>query len=533
MFREIGDWPLIPNMNSSLSSIVTDTEFSSATSFFGFENMLSKLTLLKMPFLLRFESNDFNNSKILMQIVVPLNFCKLQNFFPNSSLALHRFVKLVKQIRNFMFESLNDIEWNNFYTNDEFDMQLNEMVEVAKRIYFLNDERYHCAKARTGRQKTLNVFTLRELNSKLNENFRAFDFLEYINFINKYAGQVKLNDTTQVVISSLTLSYLSDLFKGIKELNFTQEKMKRAFKNLIYFHLIYSLVKPLEIFSTPHIHMSLPIRYYHAFLEYSKPLNEISPYESFRSMYRINREQNCAYSVIDAFSVVGSTEQVELQRLFLSEKFNSNIKNSTLKILDNLLQVTIEIIKDQEWISSITKNSILKSLNNMEHRIVYSDSIFDESEENKSKHVKINSDMTSRYQLTRHYVKNIFILKKRSYLKELDLIGTRQSERIRSKKYVFDIFLANLMYLKEHNTMLMPAGVLIEPIYSVSSPVYLNYATIGMFFTLFSASFPKTFITVVPNLFEYAEPFVKKIFFAEPLYIRFGKKCVFYSYLNH
>ena len=117
----------------------------------------------------------------------------------------------------------------------------------------------------------------------------------------------------------------------------------------------------------------------------------------------------------------------------------------------------------------------------MEHRIVYSDSIFDESEENKSKYVKINSDMTSRYQLTRHYVKNIFILKKRSYLKELDLIGTSQSERIRSKKYVFDIFLANLMYLKEHNTMLMPAGVLIEPIYSVSSPVYLNYATIGNF----------------------------------------------------
>jgi predicted metalloendopeptidase len=180
--------------------------------------------------------------------------------------------------------------------------------------------------------------------------------------------------------------------------------------------------------------------------------------------------------------VVGSTEQVDLQRLFLSEKFNSNIKNSTLKILDNLLQVTIEIINDQEWISSITKNSILKSLNNMEHRIAYSDSIFDQSEENKTKYVKINSDMNSRYQLTRHYVNNIFILKKRSYLKELDLIGTRQSERIRSKKYVFDIFLANLMYLKEHNTMLMPAGVLIEPIYSVSSPVYLNYATIGMFY---------------------------------------------------
>ena len=473
--EEIGDWPLVPNIKSKLT-MTTDLNLSTKQPsgiFWGFEKILSQLTLLKMPFLLRFESNDFNNSKILMQIVVPANFCKLQNFFPNTTLTRKLFIRLIKQIRNSMFESLNGIEWNSFYTNDEFDLQLIEMIEVAKRIYFLNDERYHCARAKAHRPKVLNVLTLKELHAKLNEKFQALDFLEYKNFLNKNAGQVKLNDTTQVVISSLTLNYLTDLFTSIKNLNYTHEKLERAFKNLIYFHLIYSLVKPLEIFSTPHIHMSLPIRYYHAFLEYSKTLNEISPYESFRSMYRINREQNCAYSVIDAFSVVGSNEQIELQRLFLTEKFNSNTKNNTIQILENLLKITTKIIKDQEWISSTTKDNILKSLNNMGYLIVYSDTIFDKSEKNKA-----NLD-NNNYLLTSHYVENIFILKKRSYLKELDLIGMRQSERIRSKKYVFDIFLANLMYLKEHNTMLMPAGVLIEPIFESNNPYYLNYATIG------------------------------------------------------
>lgn len=37
------------------------------------------------------------------------------------------------------------------------------------------------------------------------------------------------------------------------------------------------------------------------------------------------------------------------------------------------------------------------------------------------------------------------------------------------------------MYLKEHNTLLMPAGVLIEPIFDFNNPIYLNYATVGTY----------------------------------------------------
>ena len=457
MLNEIGEWPLLPRLNTPRDerTIRPGSEFGTS-SYFGFEKLAAKLTSMRMPFLLRFESNDFNNTKILMQVVVPQNFCKLQNFFPNTSESKREFAKLAKQIRNYMFESFNGIEFNsNYYNSSYFEQQLEEMIALAQRVYFLNDEKYFCG-SRTPRPKSLNVLTLSELNDKLNANFSAFDFLEYIGYLNEHAELKKLNNQTQVVVSSLTLNYLSDVFRSIRELNYKQGQLRRAFKNLIYFHLIFSLVKPLEIFSTPHIHVALPIRYYHAFLEYSKILNDVSPIENFRSIYRINREQNCAYSVIDAFSVVGSVEQVELQRLFLTEKFNTRSKNLTIHILERLLEATYEIISDQDWIDPATKDSIYKSLKNMEHRVVYSDSIFDTYEKNKTKLID------TKYTLSDHYIENLFTLKKRSYQKEFDLLETRQTERIRSKKYVFDIFLANLMYLKEHNTMLMPAGVLIE-----------------------------------------------------------------------
>ena len=455
MSNEIGDWPLVPNLNSANRTQFDVNSHFLSENIFGFEKILSKLTMLRAPFFFRFESNDFNNSRILMRIVVPLNFCNLQNFFPNTTFAKRGFAKLAKQIRNFMFESLNGVDWNNFYSNEDFVQQLDEMIELAKLIYFINDERFHCGKLKAGHSRVVNVLTINELNEKLNTNFLAFNFIDYVQFLNENADKVKLNASTQVVITSRTLSYLTDLFVGIKKLNYDQEHLRRAFKNLIYFNLLYSLVKPLEIFSTPHLHMSLPIRYYHAYLEYAKIHHRISPFESFKSLYRINQEQNCAYSVIDAFSVVGSVEQVELQRLFLTEKFNSNTKNITVEILDHLLAITVFVISNQDWISSNSKLNIFKSLNEMEHRIVYSDSIFDLSEENKP------NLMDSRYKLTSHYIENIFILKKRSYQKEFELLNSRQNERIRNKKYVFDIFLANLMYLKEHNTMLMPAGVLI------------------------------------------------------------------------
>ena len=482
MLGEFGEWPMVPLLNKNKNSNFKSTMAQySSKSFLGIEDHLARLTSLRMPLLFRFESNDFNNSKILMQLVVPQDFCTLQNFLPNNSQTYNEFFKLATKIRNSMFESLNDVDiYNaNYVYPVSFEVQVEEMIKLAKQLYFVNDNRYLCGQPRGGK-KTVNMLNAKELDEKLviskATNRKMFDFLKYISYLSEGAT-TKIKEDTQVIISSLTLSFLNDLFNGLNnELKFSQEQFRRAFTNFVYFHSIFSLVKPLELFSTPHIHVKFPIRYYHAFFEYSKRVNYVSPLDSFKSIYRINREQNCAYSVIDAFSVVDSLEQSELQRLFLTEKFDSRIKEVTSKMLESLINTSIEIVNKQDWIDEKTKEIIIENMNKMENRIVYSDSVFDpESIKNKSKQIH--------YNLTNHYIENIFIITKKAYEKEFDLLETQQSQRIRSKKYVFDIFLANLMYFKEHNTLLMPAGVLIEPIFNVDNPIYLNYATIGAYMT--------------------------------------------------
>lgn len=112
----------------------------------------------------------------------------------------------------------------------------------------------------------------------------------------------------------------------------------------------------------------------------------------------------------------------------------------------------------------------------MEQRIVYSDAIFTTAAEDL-RMTMLNKDYQK---LIKHYILNKLMLRNKDYETKFDLLDKKPSDRMRSKDYVFDIFFANLMYLDAHNTLLMPAGVLVEPIFDKENPVYLNMATIGV-----------------------------------------------------
>jgi hypothetical protein len=155
-----------------------------------------------------------------------------------------------------------------------------------------------------------------ELSQILNRSI--FNFSKFVSFFNEKVNKTILNGKSQIFLSSMTVSYLRDLFISLEgNLSFDRSKFQRAFLNLAYFNAIFTLIRPLELFSVPHLHLKFPIRYYHAFFEYSEQINKIVPMENFKSLYRINREQNCAYTVIEAFSMTDSFEQTELQRFFL------------------------------------------------------------------------------------------------------------------------------------------------------------------------------------------------------------------------
>ena len=483
MTNEVGPWPLVPSLNPTNSdSTNLPAKFLTETRF-GIEEHLFKLTYLGTPILFRFESNDFNHTKIIMQIVVPSDFCKIQNFLPHNNQTKKDFFKLMRTLRNYMFESINGgIDFTTAKQQNEsiyevvFEEQIEEMLMLANQIYFVNDSRYNCARRGGSSQKRVNnVFTIEELDQKINNNSmnrKYFDFFKFIEFFNHNANKNILNKKSEVFITSLTLSFLKDLFTGLEiSLNFNEAKFKRAFVNLLYFNSIFSLIKPLELFSIPHLHLKLPIRYYHSFFEYSKQINHITPIDNFKSIYRMKREQNCAYTVIEIFSVTDSYEQAELQRLFLNKTFNPNVKTYSNEILSNLKNTTLEILYELDWIDNNIKDKLKDGIEDIEFKIVYSDTLFD----------NLTNTMNYEYNLSNSYIKNIFTIKKANHDKEFDLLDIQQIKRIRNKKYIFDIFLANLMYLKQYNTLIMPAGILIDPIFNLDNPIYLNYATIGSY----------------------------------------------------
>ena len=49
------------------------------------------------------------------------------------------------------------------------------------------------------------------------------------------------------------------------------------------------------------------------------------------------------------------------------------------------------------------------------------------------------------------------------------------------KKSDFDMFLSTPLFLKEYQTLIFPIIILMEPIFSLSNPLYLNYATVGVY----------------------------------------------------
>ncbi|RNA40851.1 endothelin-converting enzyme 1-like [Brachionus plicatilis] len=448
MATKIGTWPLV-NAKNQTSEYSTD-------SLFSMEDRLATLTLLRVPIFFRFLSDDFNHTKILMKILFPEDYCRLQRFFPNTTIAKIHVIQYFHEKSDFKL------------SEEDFGKQIDEMLELAHKVYFIRSDMYRCG---VRSPRTTLVKTVSEIDSFINSNETLFNFKSFVSLLNRKTS-TKLDLNTQVVVSSQALAYLKDLFSSMKSLDYPKLKFQRAFSNLIYFHTLYSLIKPSGLFSTPHINLLLPIRYYHSFFEYDKHVTRINPVDNFEMIYKIDREQSCAFSMLYVFSIPDTDEQRELQSLFLTRKFDKMIKNHTYLMLRKLINTTIDVVWKQKWIDDDTKNTVMQNLGRMEHKMVFSDNIFDK---------KRNNRLEMNYNLTFSYVINKLVLNEFSYSKEFDLVGVEQTSRLRNKQYMIDIFEANLMYFKEHNTLLMPAGVLIEPIFSINNPIYLNYATIGSF----------------------------------------------------
>ncbi len=72
-------------------------------------------------------------------------------------------------------------------------------------------------------------------------------------------------------------------------------------------------------------------------------------------------------------------------------------------------------------------------------------------------------------------------MRKRNYEKEFDLINTYQHHRMQNSSTMIDLFSVNMFYFEQYNSIILPGGILYEPIFNTKYPLYLNYATVGVY----------------------------------------------------
>jgi hypothetical protein len=473
MDKEFGAaWPmLLPVMNSS-----SNIEFE-------IEEHLAKLTILQMPLLFQFQSSDYAHKKILFNILLPSDICLQQKFLPNISQGIgtsdyKAFSKLVKNI-------LESIGSN---ISESYDEQLYDMIHFANKLYLIDQTNSLC-KPKQNRATNVTVVSVKDLYDKLDQKSSSFDFLNYIKYLNKHASSTnesfspRLNQETRLVSFESNLNALSDIINGLNELKSKNEtKFRRAFLNFVFFHSIKNLIKPLDPVDQNLI--IFPLKYYTFFYEYTKLNNNNNMNKELDSLISKiggfdddEGATRCAWSSMFTFTRADSRELIEFQRLFLNRKMDTRSKKMIEKMLDELLNTSKFIVDRQSWIDRQTKRKIIENFYSTEYKIIHADFLFNETLLLNTK--SYDSDYV--YDLTDDYLTNFFKRRVFIFKKEFDLIEVDQLMRIKNKNYLFDIFLTNLMNLREYETMLVPAGILVEPIFNINNPSYLNYATVGAY----------------------------------------------------
>lgn len=476
--NDLGDWPMVPWNKSD--NFTSNNEFQ-------FEKYVANLSLLNIPLIFRFESDDINNTRILMRVITTRDYCAIQPLIPenNDKIKLEKFKRLLLQLKEYFYEDMPIMSVKDSHEQQNFTQQFDEMIELARIIYFINTDKYQCNSK--NKPNIINkdlILTVDQLNSEINKknrekNLPTFDFRKFINRINEKTN-ANFKPDSLIAIKTLNLNYLSDFFYnlGIKYNFHNDYKFERAMKNFAYFHTIFDTLQLTEVDS----HTSLPIRYYQAVYEYVKYVQAYyQPSLFFKNIFNLDREKSCAIILIDTFDIHASNEQYEFQKFYLNKKFNKNTKNFTKKMLDELIKTSIEQVKSQNWIDEEAQMKINEQFKSMEFRIAFSDNLY--SSDNQINNNYYNQNSQGLYKLSDSYINNRLILKKVAYAKQFELIHLKQTqvERIRSQKYIFSIFVANLLYLQAYNTMLMPAGTFIEPVFSIDFPMYLNFATVGVY----------------------------------------------------
>lgn len=246
------------------------------------------------------------------------------------------------------------------------------MLQLARSIYMVDNPKYQCGVKREPTKS--NILTIKEISRKINKHRQLFDMELYVSELNK-ASDTKLNETEQkVIVSDFILVWIEDIFTNLAG-SLNQKEFERSFKNIMFFHVILNMLKPVELLKFPHYHLRLPLIYYQSLFEYESVLENDNGLKlaKLQKIFKLSNKRNCAYSTYTLFSTSNSIEQLEIQVFFLKKKFDFAKKEYAQTMLTNLIKTALQIINSQSWIKNETKFNIQSNIKNLHKTIAYSE----------------------------------------------------------------------------------------------------------------------------------------------------------------
>lgn len=167
----------------------------------------------------------------------------------------------------------------------------------------------------------------------------------------------------------------------------------------------------------------------------------------------------------DAFNSTASLMDEYLGMIYYERNFTHEDKKKVEDIVKNIITCYRERIEGIDWLSDKTKNEALKKLDTM--RIIVG---VPESKTGFMDDISIKS-----VEQGGTYVENIY-----GVLKENDrLLADLINGQMTIDDISFSTYMVNAMYMPSHNAIVLPAGILREPMFSPNVPQEQNYAGVG------------------------------------------------------
>ena len=260
-----------------------------------------------------------------------------------------------------------------------------------------------------------NFLTLKELKTF----FPNLDFEKIFSIMN-----IKLNNRKIQVYSPQYLRFLNNLINKIP---------LYKWKIYLFWCLIQSIIPNNDIDNL--------------FFEfYGKVLN---------GQEKINSKKKRIYTIVTNYT------QDLCSELYVKKFFNLQIKKNVEKMIVNIKNETIEYIKNIHWMNNKTKRNAIRKLQCMKYKVGYPTKI------HRFENLKLHSNFS------------ITLLNMNKYLIDNMIKRFNLNKSVNKHAWFMGAFEVNAYYMPSYNELVIPAGILAEPFYSLKQSDIQNLAGIG------------------------------------------------------